>query len=70
VADQVLAGRNKALQKALELGLPVRVVRQVVTEHGLVYRYDGLYRITDKEVRRGLSGFVILLFTFRKIYSH
>jgi putative restriction endonuclease len=65
VADQQLAGRNKALWISYKLDLPVRVVRQIQTPAGPQYRYDGLYKIVDCQRTTGLSGYQILLFEFK-----
>ena len=67
VADQALTWRNRALLRSLETGLPVRVSRLVETAQGPQYRYDGLYRITDMAETIGVSGYKILLFTFKQI---
>ena len=64
VADQQINHPlNQALLRSLQAELPVRVIRKVKTEEGPMYRYDGLYIITDMQEIVGKSGFKVLLFT-------
>ncbi len=69
VAHQQLTAGTRALLTSLQTGLPVRVIRRVETDTGPQYRYDGLYRVTDLQETVGLSGYGILLFTFRQLPS-
>ncbi|MBC6696788.1 YDG/SRA domain-containing protein [Hymenobacter sp. BT190] len=62
VADQEMTGRNLALRRSQETGLPVRVFHRVSHEGSEVFRYEGLYRIIGHEFARGKSGFWVFLF--------
>lgn len=66
VSDQFLTGRNLALVKSKENGLPVRVIRKV--DSG--YRYDGLFRVTDSWKEVGRSGFIIWRFRLEKLIDY
>ncbi|KAL5727037.1 [histone H3]-lysine(4) N-trimethyltransferase [Ranunculus cassubicifolius] len=53
--DQVMRGGNMALKQNCEQDKPVRVIRK----HDKVYRYDGLYNVTDVHEEKGASGFLV-----------
>jgi hypothetical protein len=57
-----MIGRNLALRRSQETGLPVRVFQRVPCEAGECFRYEGLYRIVGHEFARGKAGFQVLLF--------
>ena len=69
IADQVATTGILALQKSVETGLPVRVLRKVPAEDdGLdVYRYEGLYRIVGSSFGPGRSGFQVYVFRLRPL---
>ena len=69
VSDQVATGTNLALLKSQETGRPVRVLRKVPAEDGGpdVYRYEGLYRVTDSSYGLGRSGFGVYVFRLRPL---
>ncbi|KAK7694622.1 hypothetical protein QCA50_001809 [Cerrena zonata] len=62
---------NKALKKSAETKKPVRVIRgyklhsQYAPLEG--YRYDGLYTVEKAWQDRGLSGFLVCKFAFKRI---
>ncbi|HEX8425165.1 YDG/SRA domain-containing protein [Hymenobacter sp.] len=62
VTDQEMTGRNLALRRSQETGLPVRVFQRVPHLDGDCFRYEGLYRIVNHQFARGKSGFQVLLF--------
>ncbi|WP_375437139.1 YDG/SRA domain-containing protein [uncultured Hymenobacter sp.] len=63
VTDQEMTGRNLALRRSQETGLPVRVFQRVPhPEAGDCFRYEGLYRIVSHQFARGKAGFQVLLF--------
>jgi predicted restriction endonuclease len=70
VADQVLTSRNAAFLHSQQTGRPVRVLRRVPDEErGLVYRYEGLYAVTDSRFERGKSGFMVWKFLLKPLTS-
>ena len=62
VTDQKMTGRNLALQRSQETGLPVRVFQRVPHEAGECFRYEGLYRVVSHEFVRGKAGFQVFRF--------
>jgi len=69
VAQQQMAGRNLALWHSYTRNLPVRVVRQLRTEQGPCYRYEGLAYIALVQEQIGKSGYKVWMFTF-KFFMH
>ncbi|CAJ2636150.1 unnamed protein product [Trifolium pratense] len=62
ICDQKLDGGNLALERSMHHGIEVRVIRGMKYEgsasgSGMVYIYDGLYRIVDFWFDVGKSGF-------------
>lgn len=62
VTDQEMTGRNLALRRSQETGLPVRVFQRVQQDGAEVFRYEGLYRVVSHEYTRGVAGFQVFLF--------
>lgn len=62
ITNQEMTGRNLALRRSQETGLPVRVFQRVQYEGREVIRYEGLYRISRHEFACGKAGFQVLLF--------
>ncbi|AII52815.1 YDG/SRA domain-containing protein [Hymenobacter sp. APR13] len=60
--NQEMTGRNLALRRSQETGLPVRVFQRVTHEGREAIRYEGLYRLISHEFARGAAGFQVLLF--------
>jgi len=58
---------TKALQRALELGKSIRVIRssrgQWEGSPSEGFRYDGLYKVTDQNVRKNMKGGAFIRFT-------
>lgn len=61
--DQKLRGKNLALAKSSDLGLPVRVVRGYQAKSNFSpkagYQYSGIYYVDDYWSETGTSGFII-----------
>ena len=70
VADQTLTRGNLALARNRASGRPVRLVRGVrrtsALPAGLVYRYDGLFRVAEFWQETGRSGHVVWRFRLVK----
>ena len=62
VSDQELNSKNQALLQSHTTGQPVRVLRKVVYECELVYRYEGLYKVVGVTFEAGKSGFKVWKF--------
>ncbi|MCJ1483535.1 hypothetical protein MMC06_003703 [Schaereria dolodes] len=62
---------TKSLQRSLQLGRLVRVIRSSAGEGNLAplvgYRYDGLFLITDEEQRTNTKGGAYLRFRFERV---
>ena len=70
VADQTLTKANKGLVRSQVTGLPVRVYRKVITAAGgQAFRYEGLFRVVDRDFRAGKSGFLVFLFRLEPLLS-
>ncbi|XP_052173061.1 histone-lysine N-methyltransferase, H3 lysine-9 specific SUVH1-like [Diospyros lotus] len=57
--DQKLERGNLALEKSLRRGNEVRVIRgmkDMVSQTGKIYLYDGLYKVQDSWIEKGKSG--------------
>ena len=71
VADQELTARNRGLAAAMDCGAPIRVTRGSKLKSPFApaagYRYDGLYRVEDRDLRRGRSGFLVWVFSLVKV---
>ncbi|RUS28203.1 PUA-like domain-containing protein [Jimgerdemannia flammicorona] len=70
-ADQKLEGGNLALKVSYETKKPVRVIRgykfcsPYSPSEG--YRYDGLYTVEDFRQARGLGGFMVFKYAFKRV---
>ncbi len=62
ITNQEMTGRNLALRRSQETGLPVRVFQRVTHDGAEVFRYEGLYHVIGHEFARGKAGFWVLLF--------
>ena len=66
VHDQELAGGNLALQRSLEMGKPVRVIRQIAKGDDFEYVYEGLYRVAESRFESGRDGPRVYRFLLRR----
>lgn len=66
VADQELTAGNRGLAAAMDQGLPIRVSRGRKLESTFApadgFRYDGMYRVEDRDYSRGAEGFYVWKF--------
>jgi putative restriction endonuclease len=66
VADQELTAGNRGLAAAMDQGLPIRVSRGWRLESKFApadgFRYDGMYRVEDRDYSRGAEGFYVWKF--------
>lgn len=62
VADQTLTDANLGLARSIATGQPVRVFRKVASDGEQRFRYEGLFRVVNKDFCRGKSGFMVYVF--------
>jgi len=66
IADQELTAGNRGLAAAMDQGFAVRVIRgsNLKSKHAPAsgFRYDGLFRIEDRDFTRGKAGFHVWKF--------
>ncbi|XP_061355379.1 histone-lysine N-methyltransferase, H3 lysine-9 specific SUVH4-like isoform X2 [Gastrolobium bilobum] len=70
IADQQLKSGNLALKNCVEQLVPVRVVRgheSSSSYSGKVYTYDGLYKVVNYWLEKGISGFIVYKFRLRRL---
>lgn len=63
--DQKLERGNLALEKSLQRGIIVRVIRgakDYTIQNGRIYFYDGLYKVQSSWIEKGKSGFNVFKF--------
>ncbi|XP_068654963.1 histone-lysine N-methyltransferase, H3 lysine-9 specific SUVH4-like [Aristolochia californica] len=68
--DQELTNGNLALKNSMEQQTPVRVTRGHVSDYsyvGKVYTYDGLYKVVNYWAEKGVSGFTVFKYKFRRL---
>lgn len=68
--DQSLERGNLALERSMNYGVEIRVVRGVILQqYPLIrgYVYDGLYRVVECRRNRGKSGYHVYLFKLLRI---
>ncbi|XP_074568350.1 histone-lysine N-methyltransferase family member SUVH9-like [Curcuma longa] len=69
-SDQKLHGGNLALERSMNYGIEIRVIRGIKcnkSPSGMVYFYDGLYKITDCWMDLGKSGFKVYKYKLLRI---
>jgi hypothetical protein len=66
VHDQQLVRGNLALQRNVESGLPVRVLRRVDKGGDFEYIYEGLYAVEDCRYEPGKDGPKVFRFLLRR----
>ncbi|KAG6479394.1 hypothetical protein ZIOFF_062857 [Zingiber officinale] len=68
--DQKLEGGNLALERSMNYGIEIRVIRGIRSRHspgGKIYVYDGLYKIVKCWMDVGKSGFGIYKYKLLRI---
>jgi len=70
--DQTFDNRyNRALQRSVETGKPVRVIRgsklDSIYAPAAGYRYDGLYKVTHAWLEKGRAGYLVCRYTFVRL---
>jgi [histone H3]-lysine9 N-trimethyltransferase EHMT len=69
-SDQSLERGNLALERSMNYGVEIRVVRGIILQKSpliRVYVYDGLYRVVECCRNRGKSGYHVYLFKLLRI---
>ena len=68
IADQTLTKGNLGLSRNWNSGVPVRVVRSIGRrKKGPPYRYDGLFRVSERSLEKGHSEFYVFRFRLEAI---
>nr|ACF86360.1 unknown [Zea mays] len=70
IGSQQLKRGNLALKNSRENGNPVRVVRGHLSKNsytGKIYTYDGLYKVVDDWVQKGVQGHVVFKFKLKRL---
>ncbi|THU74703.1 hypothetical protein C4D60_Mb04t36190 [Musa balbisiana] len=68
--NQKLEGGNLALERSMNYGIEIRVIRGIKFDwspSGRVYVYDGLYKIVDCWMDVGKSGFTVYKYKFLRM---
>ncbi|KAI5804194.1 PUA-like domain-containing protein [Peziza echinospora] len=69
--DQQLEKGNAALVRSFETGLPVRVIRGYKGDKRWAprsgYRYDGLYQVVKWWKEKGLAGYLVYKYAFKRV---
>ncbi|URD95183.1 SRA [Musa troglodytarum] len=68
--NQKLEGGNLALERSMNYGIEIRVIRGIKFDgspSGRVYVYDGLYKIVDCWMDVGKSGFAVYKYKFLRM---